>query len=38
VANDAQKALQKPNFTMIQEIVGYWERLRIKKISPEVGR
>ena len=32
-ANDEKKALQKPNFSLIQEIVGLWERLRVKKIS-----
>ena len=31
--SNQQKALQKPNFTLIQEIVALWERLRVKKIS-----
>ena len=31
--SNEQKALQKPNFTLIQEIVGLWERLRVKKLS-----
>ena len=28
-----QKALQKPIFTLIQDITALWERLRVKKIS-----
>ena len=33
-----QKALQKPNFTLIQEITALWERLRVKKISKDDKR
>jgi len=33
-----QKALQKPNFTLIQDITALWERLRVKKISAEDKR
>jgi|AntAceMinimDraft_5_1070358.scaffolds.fasta_scaffold30922_2 pumilio family protein 6 len=32
-ANDEKKAYQKPNFTLVTEIVTMWERLRVKKIS-----
>ena len=35
---DEQKALQKPNFTLIQDITALWERLRVKKISAEDKR
>ena len=31
--SNEQKALQKPNFQLVQTIVGLWERLRVKKIA-----
>ena len=33
-----RKALTKPNFSMIQELIPMWERLRVKKIKAEEKR